>query len=314
MGIMNSTLLKMNKSQQIPDQLYSRLRISGGQTPMIYGLPKVHKPTVPLRPIVSFYTSLTYQLSKHLSYILSPLVGRRQSAVQNSKEFVDFIAPQQLNEEVLVYFDVISLFTNIPTDLAIRIARKHLEDDDTLEERTNLEVDNIILLLELCLNATYLQFQQVYYQQKQGTAMGSPVSVTIANLVMEDVEGRTLSSFKSTGPLFWKRYVDDTWTAIHPDQIDEFHQHLNSIEPSIQFTREVEGNNQLSFLDVLLKKDEDGHISTSVYRKPTHTDQYLQYSSHHPLSHKSLSCRPCLGELMFYHQLCWRRSPKGNMC
>ena len=147
---------------------------------MIYGLPKVHKPTVPLRPIVSFYTSPTYQLSKHLSYILSPLVGRTQSAVQNSKDFVDFIALQQLNEEVLVSFDVISLFTDIPTDLAIRIACKHLENDDTLEERTNLEVDNIILLLDLCrLNATYLQFQQVYYQQKQGTAMGSPVSVAI---------------------------------------------------------------------------------------------------------------------------------------
>ena len=86
--------------------------------------------------------------------------------------------------------------------------------------------------------------------------------------------------------MFWKRYVDDTSTAIHPDRIDEFQQHLNSIEPSIQFTREVEEENQLSFLDVLLQKDEDGHISTSVYCKPTHMDQYLQYSSHHPLSHK----------------------------
>ena len=77
-----------------------------------------------------------------------------------------------------------------------------------------------------------------------------------------------------------------TCTAIHPDKIDEFHQHLNSIEPSIQFTCDVEKNNQLPFLDVLMKREEDGSISTSVYRKPSHTDQYLQYSSHHPLSHK----------------------------
>ena len=235
---------------------------------------------------VSFYTSPTYQLSKHLSHILSPLVGRTRSAVRNSRDFVSFISSQKLNGEVLISFDVVSLFTNIPTDLAIQIAHRHLEADDTLEDRTNLDVNNIILLLELCLNATYLQFQQLYYQQRQGTAMGSPVSVTIANLVMEDVEERALSSFTSTAPLFWKRYVDDTCTAIHPDRIDEFHQHLNSIEPSIQFTCEVEKNNQLPFLDVLMKREEDGSISTSVYRKPTHTDQYLQYSSHHPLSHK----------------------------
>ena len=79
---MNSTLLNLNKC--------SRLRSSGGLTPRFYGLPKIHKQNVPLRPIVSFYTSPTYQLSKHLLYILTPLVGNTQSAVRNSKHFVDF--------------------------------------------------------------------------------------------------------------------------------------------------------------------------------------------------------------------------------
>ena len=67
---MNSTLLKLNRSLQIPDPLYNRLRSSGVQTPRIYGLPKIHKQDTPLRPIISFYTSPTYQLSKHLSHIL----------------------------------------------------------------------------------------------------------------------------------------------------------------------------------------------------------------------------------------------------
>ena len=63
--------------------------------------------------------------------------------------------------------------------------------------------------------------------------MGSPVSVTIANFIMEDVEERALRTFQSNKPLFWKRYVDDTCTAIYPDLISEFHQHINSIELSI---------------------------------------------------------------------------------
>ena len=85
---------------------------------------------------------------------------------------MDFISSQQLDKEVLISSDVVSLFTNILTDLAIQIARKYLEADETLEDRTQLEVDR---LLELCLNATYLQFQQVCHQQKQETAMGSPL-------------------------------------------------------------------------------------------------------------------------------------------
>ena len=86
----------------------------------------------------------------------------------------------------------------------------------------------IISLLDLCLNATYMQFQNVVYQQVHGTSMGSPVSITIANLVMEDIEQRALSTFRTPLP-FWKRYADDTCTAIQPCKIEEFHQHLNSI-------------------------------------------------------------------------------------
>ena len=115
---MNSLLLQINRSEQIPDRLHQRLRSSSGVTPRIYGLPKVHKPDVPLRPIVSFYTSPTYQLSRHLSTLLTPLVGKSPSHIRNSSDFVNFITEQQLNQEVLVSFDVVSLFTNVPTDLS----------------------------------------------------------------------------------------------------------------------------------------------------------------------------------------------------
>ena len=59
---MNSTLLQMKKESTIPEQLYRRLRSSGGRIPLLYGLPKIHKPGIPLRPIVSFLSSPTYAL------------------------------------------------------------------------------------------------------------------------------------------------------------------------------------------------------------------------------------------------------------
>ena len=115
--------------------------------------------------------------------------------------------------------------------------------------------------------------------------MGSPVSVTVANLVMEDVEERTLSTCPHPPHPFWKRYVDDTFTALPEDQVDWFLDHLNMVEPWIKFTMEKESNGSLSFLDTLVTHHDDGSLSTSVYRKKTHTDRYLDFTSHHPLAH-----------------------------
>ena len=115
--------------------------------------------------------------------------------------------------------------------------------------------------------------------------MCSLVSVTVADMVMENVEQRALASFSHT-LLFCKRYVDDTCVAMLPSMVESFHKHLNSIEPSIQFTVETENNGQLAFLDINISRHSDGSLSTSVYCKKTHTDQYLQFSSHHSSSHK----------------------------
>ena len=135
------------------------------------------------------------------------------------------------------------------------------------------------------MSATYLAFRGKFYQQAFGTAMGSPVSVTVANLVLEEVKERALATFQQP-PLFWKRYVDDICTALKDSEDESFQQHLNSIEPTIKFTMEQESEGKLPFLDTEITHHEDGTLSTTVYRKKTHTDKYLSFNSHHPLSHR----------------------------
>ena len=159
--------------------------------------------------------------------------------VRNSQDFAQFINSQRLSGmEILVAFDVVSLFIHILTDLAVQVSREWLKNGPSLSQRTSVSVDDICSFLSLCLEATYLVFEGRVYQQFHSTAMGSPVSVVVANLVMEDIERRALAIFH-TPPRFQRKYVDDMHHTPC-DLVDPFHKHLNSIDPHIQFTVERE--------------------------------------------------------------------------
>jgi len=97
---MNSLLLSLKRENKLSPRMYDILRCTSGSTTLIYGLPKLHTPGVPLRPIVSFCSSPTYNLSKHLVTLLSPLVGATSSAVWNSKDFAHYIQQQNLAEDI----------------------------------------------------------------------------------------------------------------------------------------------------------------------------------------------------------------------
>ena len=86
------------------------------------------------------------------------------------------------------------------------------------------------------------------------------------------------------------RYVDDTITAVHKNKIDEFHEHLNEQNTNIQFTKEIEENGKMPFLDCLGTSD-NNTLRTIVYRKPTHTDRLLDQTSYNPTSHKATTVR-----------------------
>ena len=118
-------------------------------------------------------------------------------------------------------------------------------------------------------------------------------------------------------PKIWKRYVDDIYTASDRDHVNGFLQHKNSLQPTIRFTMKIAKDNTIPFLDTAVTRDSGGLLTITVYRKPTHTDQYLAYDSNNPQSVKRGIVK-CLcdrarniSQLVINHKLSLR---KRNTC
>ncbi|XP_022111650.1 uncharacterized protein LOC110990874, partial [Acanthaster planci] len=227
----------------------------------------------------------------HLAGILSPLTGNTPNTVPNSTAFAEFLRGQHISShEALISFDVVSLFTNVPIDGACCVALRRPEEDLELPDQTSLSPAEIVSLLEFVLRSTYFLYDGAYYEQTDGAAMGSPVSAVIANLYMESFEEEALQSCPpDCRPTLWKQYVDDTFVIAPWDQASRLLNHLNSLKPGIQFTIENEQDNSIAFLDTMVHREPDRSLTSTVYRKPTHTVQYLAFDSHHPSSRPKTS-------------------------
>ena len=164
--------------------------------------------------------------------------------------------------------------------------KRRLEQDTELPRRTTWSPENILRLLEFCLVNTYFLFNGQFFGQTKGAAMGSPVSPIVANIYMEAFEDRTINTALHPRKI-WKGYVDDTFVIQLESQKEEFFHHISQVNTSIKFTMEEAGpDGSIPFLDLLITPEVDGTLTTKVYRKPTHTDQYIQWDSNHNLASK----------------------------
>ena len=276
-----TTVLKqLEKRGYISEKERKYLSPQCSTPPLIYGLPKIHKEGLPLRQIVSPIRSPTYRLAKSLARILTPLAGKTSSFVKNSTDFAKHIRGIQLEEEdIMISFDVVSLFTKVPVAGAIDAISALLDKGNSFEDVTAIPARDICSLTELCLRSTYFQFQDRFFEQVDGVAMGSLLSPVVANLYMEAFETKALGLYSTSATKdvdqIRRRYV-----RSGEEELSAFHNHLNSINHSIQFTCEKESEGTLPFLDVKLKRMGE-KVSTGVYRKPTHTNRYIYFSSHH---------------------------------
>ena len=124
---------------------------------------------------------------KYLTTILQPLTDKSRRKLQSTENFIDAIKDVQIPHDYnLVSFDVISLFTSIPLQLALQCTETAIQQST---DALPLPTEDIMDLLNLCLTSTYFQYNGKHYKQLHGTAMGSPVSVVVAEIVMQKKQG-----------------------------------------------------------------------------------------------------------------------------
>ena len=145
---LSEKLLTLKRSGYLSEAICNKIRPRHKQLPRIYGLPKIHKADVPLRPIVSCVNTFAYDLSADLANILFPLTGKSEYKVTNSAHFVSIVSNETiLDNDIMVSFEVESLFTNVPIDAAVHTALQKLENDPSLADRTTLTPAQIADLL-----------------------------------------------------------------------------------------------------------------------------------------------------------------------
>ena len=267
----NRLLTKLKSLGMISEELYKYLFVSGSTPGILYGLPKIHKALVPLRPIFSACGTPAYNLAKFLVPVFAPLT-KNEFTILNSYEFVDEISKMNVGANsdgiFMASFDVVSLFTNIPLQETIDICMSALFS--TATEVLGITAKYFRSLIELSVMNSYFIFDKKFYRQKEGVGMGLPLGPTFANIFLCHYEKLWLNSCPPHfAPIFYRRYVDDCFLLFSSrSHADSFLTFLNSKHGNIKFTMETESNGQLPFLDVLVRK-EGGRLHTSVYRKPS---------------------------------------------
>ena len=199
------------------------------------------------------------------------------------------------SDMLLATLDVRSLYTNIPHNEGIEACQAALNTRQVLQPPT----EDVIHLINLILTKNSFVFEGEHYLQIHGTAMGTQMAPSYANIFMGDLQRKILTEVDKRPDIWW-RYIDDIF-AIWPhyeECLIEFIEQINNAHSKIQFTAEW-SNRSIAFLDIMVTIEE-GRLTTDLFTyRNTDTHQHLHKYSCHPAH--------CKSTIAYSQALCLRR-------
>ena len=281
--IITDFLDRLLEAEDITSQTHNYLVNTKPRTPLLYTQPKIHKGVLPppCRPIVSGNNSPSERISAFVDWFLKPIVPKIPSYIKDTTHFLQMIGDLgEIPENcILATLDVSALYTNIPQTEGIAACKLALDEmKDNQSSPANSSLDH---LLKLVLSTNNFEFDGVHYTQISGTAMGTKLAPSYANIFMAKFE-HTYAYPHHTKFLVWWRYIDDIFTIFDCDRAtaESFVNDLNNCHPTIKFTAEF-SEHSINFLDATVTKH-GTTLTTKAYSKPTDSHNYLLYSSCHP--------------------------------
>ncbi|CAF2661472.1 unnamed protein product [Rotaria sp. Silwood2] len=287
----NKYLLDLRLAKWISQKQYEKLCINPCEVELahLYYLPKAHKPGTPLRPIVSGLKHPTIKISKVLDELLRPLFDKMaskttvNSGFELMKQLQEWCKINMRQETLFCTIDVADLYTMVPQTEGVLSLKKML-DHLKLKRINGLKIETIIRLSRFVMQNNYFSHDGQYYQQIRGGAMGSPLTLTVANCYMFFYEQQIIKQIHNSGGLYF-RYIDDifiviNWPARHLfKQIDRW----SYFDENIKLSENI--GITADFLDLHIE-NRDGKLLTTVYQKPSYEPYYLPFNSIHPLHMK----------------------------
>lgn len=257
-----------------------------------YILPKIHKDpkkwTIPYevppgRPIVSDCGSETYYTAEYIDYYLNPLSNRHPAYLKDTYHFIEIVKSLQIPSNSYFFsMDVASLYTNIDITSGLNAVKKCFARYPD-PKRPDAE---LLQLLEINLTRNDFVFNEDFYLQIKGTAMGKRFAPAYANIFMANWEEEVFEKCQKK-PFYYLRYLDDIWGIWTGSKVEfkEFLDTLNSHDASIQLEAQID-EQSIDFLDTTVYKGLDFHnthkLDIKVFFKKTDTHALLYSTSFHP--------------------------------
>ena len=284
----NSFLYGLWYNKHLSQIQYERLKVKKEEAELahLYFLPKAHKPSTPLRPIMAGLKSPTIAISKWLDGLLRPLFNRIacQTSILNGVQLLKQVerwSTQYLTSTTsFITMDVTDLYTMIPQEGGVTAIKKLIEACG-VKQIDGVTKEIILSLTRFVMTNNYFYLDGTYYRQIRGGAMGSPLTLTIANAYMYFVERPIAKWANRTNSLYY-RYIDDLFimSNVHADILKGLVKFWNRLDKNIELTESI--GQTAEYLDTRLENN-NGHLISEVFHKPSHEPYYLPYTSIHPL-------------------------------